>query len=62
MFDELKALEGVSVPSMSDIFSAWAKKTFTPAYQQEINSYLEESVDHCDLEYRMSTLIRRGLL
>ena len=62
MFDELKALEGVSVPSMSNIFSTWVKKTFTPAYQQEINSYLGESIDHCDLEHRMSTLIRRGLL
>jgi hypothetical protein len=62
MFDDLKALEGVSVPSMIDIFKSWVQKTFTPAYQKKIDAYLDKSIDHCDLEHRMSTLIRRGLL
>jgi hypothetical protein len=62
MYDELKALEGVSVPSWYDAFSAWVGKTFTPSYQKEIDKYLNESVDHYDLERRMTRLIRRGLI
>jgi hypothetical protein len=61
MNKDLDALGGVGVPTMSD-FWAWLKKAFTPSYQKEIDMYLKDSVDHKDLETRMRTLIRRGLL
>ena len=61
MHKELEALGGVSTPSLSD-FWGWVKKSFTPSYQSEIEYYLKDSVDHKDLESRMATLMRRGLL
>lgn len=61
MKNELKALEGVHVPSMADFWS-WVKKAFTPSYQSEVEMYLKDSTDHSDLEYRMKTLMRRGML
>ena len=45
MYKELEALEGVHAPKLSDFWS-WVKKTFTPSYQNEIESYLGDSVDH----------------
>ena len=62
MYDDLKALEGVSVPSWTEAFSTWVSKTFTPSYQKEIDAYLEESMDHNDLERRMNILRRRGMI
>jgi hypothetical protein len=61
MYDELAALEGAHTPKISDFWS-WVCKAFTPSYQNEIEMYLKDSVDHKDLETRMTTLMRRGLL
>ena len=61
MYDELAALGGVHAPKLSDFWS-WVKKTFTPSYQNEIESYLGDSVDHKDLETRTRVLMRRGML
>ena len=61
MYKELEALGGVSAPTMSDFWS-WVKKAFTPSYQNEVEMYLGDSVDHKDLETRMRTLMRRGML
>ena len=61
MYKELEALGGVHAPKRSDFWS-WVKKTFTPSYQNEIESYLGDSVDHKDLETRTRVLMRRGML
>jgi len=61
MNKDLDAFGGVSVPAMSDFWS-WVKNAFTPSYQKEIDMYLKDSVDHKDLQTRMDTLMRRGLL
>jgi hypothetical protein len=61
MNKELEALGGVHVPSLSD-FWTWVRKTFTPSYQRGVDIYLESSVDHKDLESRMKTLMRKGML
>ncbi len=61
MRNDLKALEGVSMPALTDFWS-WVKKAFTPSYQTEVEMYLKDSVDHSDLENRMRTLMRRGML
>jgi hypothetical protein len=61
MNNDLKALEGVSMPAMSDFWS-WVEKAVTPSYQSEIDMYLKDSVDHKDLQTRMDVLIRRGLI
>ena len=63
----LDAFAGVDVPKMSDFWS-WVHKAFTPSYQDEVESYLGESVqelvtyDHKDLQARMDNLMRRGLI
>lgn len=61
MHEELKPLEGVSTPTLKD-FWKWVLETFTPSYQDEINSYLSQATDHADLEQRMRTLSNRGML
>jgi hypothetical protein len=61
MNKELEALEGVDAPKLSDFWS-WVGRTFTPSYQNEIEGYLSDSVDHKDLETRTRTLVRRGML
>lgn len=61
MHEELKAMEGVSVPSMFEFWS-WVKNTFTTSYQQEIDSYLRDSLDFIDLEQRMKRLRYRGMI
>lgn len=43
-------------------FLEWVKLTFTPDYQKEIQEYLDDSVNHYDLEQRMAILIRRGMI
>ena len=58
---EIEPLGGVQVPALSDFWS-WVSKTFTPSYQNEIESYLGDSVDHKDLETRTRTLMRRGMI
>ena len=58
----LDAFAGVDVP-MGDFWSwGWVHKAFTPSYQDEVESYLGESVDHKDLQARMDNLMRRGLI
>ena len=57
----LDAFAGVDVPKISDFWS-WVHKAFTPSYQDEVESYLGESVDHKDLQARMDNLMRRGLI
>ena len=61
MKDGLEALEGVSPPSLNN-FWEWVKRTFTISYQDEIESYLKDSVDYVDFDNRMRTLQRRGML
>jgi hypothetical protein len=61
MSNELDALSGVETPSLTD-FWQWVKKTFTPAYRNEIEAYLAESVDHADVERRIINLQRRGMV
>jgi hypothetical protein len=58
---ELEPLGGVDVPSFKD-FWRWVKETFVPSYTSEIEEYLNQSTDHADLEQRISTLQRRGML
>lgn len=43
-------------------FYEWVKETFAPSYQSEIEDYLAQSTDLADLERRMSTLARRGMV
>ena len=58
---EIEPFGGVHVPALTDFWS-WVRKTFTPSYQNEIEDYLGNSVDHKDLETRTRTLMRRGML
>lgn len=43
-------------------FWDWAKSTFTPAYQSEVEQYLAQAADLHDLEKRMLAIQRRGML
>jgi hypothetical protein len=43
-------------------FWYWVKKTFTPAYKNEIEAYLADSIDHADVERRIINLQRRGMI
>jgi hypothetical protein len=43
-------------------FWSWVRKTFTPSYQDEVELYLKDCVDHKDLQTRMDNLMRRGLI
>jgi len=61
MAKELEALGGVDAPSLSN-FWQWVKRTFTISYQDEIESYLAQSVDYVDFDNRMRTLQRRGMI
>ena len=61
MSKELDALSGVETPSLAE-FWQWVKKTFTLSYQDEINHYLNQSVDYVDYENRVRTLQRRGMI
>ena len=61
MANELDALSGIEIPSLTNFWS-WVKKTFTVTYQAEIEAYLAESSSHADLEYRIRTLQRRGMI
>jgi hypothetical protein len=61
MSNGLDALSGVETPSLND-FWQWVRKTFTPAYRSEIEAYLAESQDHADVERRILTLQRRGMI
>jgi len=61
MYKELEPLGGVYTPTTSDFWS-WVRKAFTPSYQNEIETYLKSSVDHKDLQTRVDTLIRRGMI
>ena len=54
MYKELEALRGVDTPKLSDFWS-WVGRAFTPSYQNEIEDYLGDSVDHKDLETRTRT-------
>lgn len=44
------------------VFWEWAKRTFTPTYQSEVESYLAQADDLYDLERRMLFIQRRGML
>jgi hypothetical protein len=43
-------------------FWDWVLKTFTVDYQKEIEAYLADSINHCDLEHRIKTLMHRGMI
>lgn len=43
-------------------FLKWITRSFNSSYQEEINSYLAQSTDLCDLERRMAFISRRGYL
>jgi len=51
----------VETPTLREIMQ-WIKESFVPSYQQEIEAYLAQSTDLADLEQRMCTLARRGML
>jgi hypothetical protein len=61
MSSPFDAFAGVQMPEMNHFWN-WAQKVFTPSYQNEVEHYLNESVDHKDLETRMRYLMRRGML
>lgn len=61
MNKELEPLGGVDVPTYNN-FWQWVKEAFTPSYTSEIEAYLNQSTDHADLEQRITTLQRRGML
>ena len=61
MHRELEPLAGVEAPILADFWS-WVKNTFTPHYRSEIEAYLADSVDHADVENRIRTLQRRGMI
>jgi len=61
MAKELEALGGVDSPSLSNFWN-WVKRTFTITYQDEIHSYLSDSVDSVDFDNRMRILQRRGMI
>jgi hypothetical protein len=61
MHNDLEALGGVETPSMPDFWS-WVMKTFSPSYQNEIESYFRDCVDHADVERVAKTLKHRGML
>ena len=61
MHKELEPLAGVDAPTLKDFWN-WVKTTFTPHYRTEIEAYLAESVDHVDVENRIRTLQRRGMI
>lgn len=61
MSKELDALSGVETPSLTDFWN-WVKKTFTPSYRNEIESYLADATSHADVENRIRTLQRRGMI
>lgn len=61
MAKELEALGGVDSPSLSNFWN-WVKRNFTLSYQDEIESYLADSVDYVDFDNRMRTLQRRGMI
>jgi hypothetical protein len=43
-------------------FWDWVRETFTHSYRNEIEKYLDESVDHADVERRIISLQRRGMI
>ena len=45
-----------------DKFWEWVRKTFTVSYQQEIERYFKDCVDHADVERVMYNLRLRGML
>jgi hypothetical protein len=61
MQKELEALGGVDTPYVSNFWN-WVKRTFTISYQDEIESYLAQSVDYVDFDNRMRNLQRRGMI
>ena len=61
MTKELEALGGVDSPSLSNFWN-WVKRTFTITYQDEIESYLANSVDSVDFDNRIRILQRRGMI
>jgi len=61
MQKELEALGGVDTPYVSNFWN-WMKRTFTISYQDEIESYLAQSVDYVDFDNRMRNLQRRGMI
>ena len=61
MAKELEALGGVDSPSLSNFWN-WVKRNFTLSYQDEIESYLADSVDYVDFDNRMRNLQRRGMI
>ena len=61
MSDSLDALSGVETPSLKDVWN-WIVDTFTPEYRSEVEAYLAESVDTCELEHRIKLLQKRGMI
>jgi hypothetical protein len=61
MHKDLEALGGVETPTMIDFWN-WVTKTFSPSYQDEIESYFSDCVDHADVERVAKNLKYRGML
>lgn len=43
-------------------FYKWLERTFTRDYQREVEVYLAQATDLADLERRMMSIQRRGML
>lgn len=43
-------------------FIDWARKTFTPSYQEEIDAYFKHCQDVADVDRTILNLQRRGML
>jgi hypothetical protein len=44
------------------IFLKWIQEAFTPGYRKEIDVYLNEATDVYDLDRRLDTLKKRGMI
>jgi hypothetical protein len=60
MHKDLEALGGVEMPTFD--FWSWVKKTFSIGYQNEIDQYFQNCVDHADVERVMRNLQTRGMI
>lgn len=62
MNKELEPLGGVDAPTFNSLWH-WVKELFNHnLFKSDIEAYLGQSTDHADLEHRINTLQRKGLL
>ena len=51
-----------AIAALPKSFWQWVERTFTPAYQSEVERYLAQSTDHSDLTRRVKYLQYRGMI